>query len=174
MNNQSISSVGSVRDLHNELRGPSSIRPADAGSVERQQEFARLLGRAVDAPASDGSEPAAAPDAAGNRQDRRRAAQDLVSIALVQPILKQLRQSNNAAAPFAPGPMEKQFGTFLDAQYANSLVKSGNFCLVSAVQRWMSERDRAPLTEQQLAPLDRHAASKAHKDVNTASQGAAQ
>jgi len=173
MNDDNTSSIGSVRGLRSDAAGMAAIRPRDADSVERQQDFASLLGRAPDTPARGVGEPAAGESAAGGRSDRGKAARDLVSIALVQPILKQLRQSNNAAAPFAPGPMEKQFGTFLDAQYANSLVKSGNFGLVSAVQRWMSERDRAPASGAALLPLDRQAAAPVRSSADVMSQGAA-
>lgn len=172
MNKDNTSSVGLVRGLRSDASGMPGIRPRDAACAERQQDFARLLGRASDTPSSTGGGPAAGENASGVRSDRGKAARDLVSIALVQPILKQLRQSNNAAAPFAPGPMEKQFGTFLDAQYANSLVKSGNFGLVSAVQRWMSERDRAPVSGAALAPLDRQAAASVRSSADVMSQGA--
>ncbi|MBL0921583.1 MAG: hypothetical protein IBJ10_05575 [Phycisphaerales bacterium] len=63
----------------------------------------------------------------------RQAAADLVSIALVQPTLKMLRESNMAAAPFAPGDSEKTFGAFLDAEYASRITSASRFGLVDAI-----------------------------------------
>lgn len=63
----------------------------------------------------------------------RQAAQELVSIALVQPILKELRDTNQAAGPFAPGAAEKAFGPLLDAAMAKQIVSGQGFDVVDAV-----------------------------------------
>ncbi len=65
----------------------------------------------------------------------REAAEELVSIALIQPILAEMRASNNAAPPFAPGPYEKQFGSLMDAEVSRRLVKAQNFPLVDRLAR---------------------------------------
>lgn len=66
-------------------------------------------------------------------QRAREAAQDFVAIAFVAPVLKQLRDSNNAAPPFAPGAAEKQFGALMDQQVARQVVRATRFPLVDRV-----------------------------------------
>ncbi|MFN0010749.1 MAG: hypothetical protein ACKVS8_03800 [Phycisphaerales bacterium] len=65
----------------------------------------------------------------------RTAAQDFVAIAFVGPVLKGLRDANNAAPPFAPGPAEKQFGALMDQQMARQVVRASHFPLVDRVAR---------------------------------------
>jgi Rod binding domain-containing protein len=48
----------------------------------------------------------------------RRSAENFVAIGLVQPLLKQMRESNHAAPPFAPTDGEKQFQGLADAELA--------------------------------------------------------
>lgn len=72
----------------------------------------------------------------------RAAAVDLVSIALVQPTLKLLRESSMAAAPFAPGDAEKTFGSFLDAEYATKIANASNSGLVDALTERLLNRPR--------------------------------
>lgn len=67
------------------------------------------------------------------RQTPRQAAEEFISMALVQPILAQLRETNQAAGPFAPGDAEKRFGPMLDAEIAHRMVKSAGWGLVDAV-----------------------------------------
>lgn len=61
------------------------------------------------------------------------AAAQLVSTALVQPLLERLRASNQAAPPFAPNQAERSFGALLDTELAQRMTKSGNWPLVDAV-----------------------------------------
>jgi Rod binding domain-containing protein len=61
-------------------------------------------------------------------------ARDFVAMALVQPTLKMMRESNHAPPPFGPGEAEKKFGSMLDAQQARSIVGSKNFPLIDAVR----------------------------------------
>lgn len=65
----------------------------------------------------------------------RTAAEEFVATSLVQPILAQLREQNEAAAPFAPGPAEKMFGPLWDAEIALRIAKAQRFGLVDAVAR---------------------------------------
>lgn len=60
----------------------------------------------------------------------RKAAEDLVSVSLIEPTLKLLRESNNAAAPFAPGEAEKAFGPLLDKAISERVVKASGFGIV--------------------------------------------
>jgi len=73
-------------------------------------------------------------------QDPREAAEELVAITLIQPILAQLRESEMAAEPFAPSEGEKQFGALYDAEIARQMVQSQSFPLVDALARQMRER----------------------------------
>lgn len=70
----------------------------------------------------------------------RTAAQEFVAMALIQPVLKQLRQSNQAAAPFAPGAHEKTFGAMLDSEIAKRIVQAKQFPLVDAVAESLTKR----------------------------------
>jgi Rod binding domain-containing protein len=63
----------------------------------------------------------------------RDGAEQFVSIALVQPLLKQLRESNTAAPPFAPTGAEKQFQSMFDAQIAQGLTRASRFGLVDRI-----------------------------------------
>ena len=72
----------------------------------------------------------------------RRAAEQFVAQALVRPVLAQMRSTSMAAAPFAPGPYEKQFGPMVDNVVAENIVKSKQFGIVDAVARAMT-RDKA-------------------------------
>ncbi len=60
----------------------------------------------------------------------RKAAEDMVSVALIEPTLKILRESNNAAAPFGPGDMEKAFGPLLDQAISERIVRASGFGIV--------------------------------------------
>ena len=77
-------------------------------------------------------DPSATPE-----QRARAAAEQLVSTALVQPIFKKLRDSNNAPAPFGPGKAEKTFGPMLDATLAQRMVTSQRWGLVDSLARRM-------------------------------------
>ncbi|MGD9692854.1 MAG: hypothetical protein AB7G17_05345 [Phycisphaerales bacterium] len=99
--------------------GASGLDPA---LLSGQQSFERILGRKSE---KEGPEAA------------REAAEDFVSIALVLPVLKQMREMNQAAPPFAPGEGEKKFGALLDAEMAARLVRSTRFGIVDAVAERM-------------------------------------
>ncbi len=74
-------------------------------------------------------------------EDRaRHAAEQFVAIALVQPVLKQFRESSNAAPPFAPTQAEKQFQSLADAQLAERLVHAKNFPLVDRLAQSLMDR----------------------------------
>ncbi|MCB9838830.1 MAG: hypothetical protein H6813_05785 [Phycisphaeraceae bacterium] len=74
----------------------------------------------------------------------RQAAQEFIAIALVQPVLAQLRETNQAAAPFAPGDVEKRFGPLLDAEIAHRMVRSSGWGLVDAVESRLTQRLAEP------------------------------
>lgn len=94
--------------------GPS----AAAGLSQRREDFLTALGRRG---AQAGLDPAAR---------ARAAAEDFVSIAFVQPILKEVRQSDKTPPPWGPGPAEKHLRGLLDSATAQSVVRSARFGLV--------------------------------------------
>lgn len=65
----------------------------------------------------------------------RQAAEEFVAQALVKPVLAQLRSTNQATGPFAPGPYEKQLGPLVDNMVAERIVKSQRFPIVEAVEK---------------------------------------
>lgn len=68
-------------------------------------------------------------------QAAREGAQDFVAVTLVQPLLKQLRESNNAAPPFAPSSAERQFRAMMDAQISQRIVRASHFPIVDVIAR---------------------------------------
>ncbi len=72
---------------------------------------------------------------ATNEQKARAAAEEFVATALVKPVLARMREGSQAAAPFAPGPYEKQFGPLIDNEIAKRLVQASRFDVVDAVAR---------------------------------------
>lgn len=72
------------------------------------------------------------PDAEERARDT---AERLVAQTLVLPVLRQVRESNEAAAPFAPGEGEKQFGALLDERIAEDITKAAGFPLVDRLAR---------------------------------------
>lgn len=67
----------------------------------------------------------------------REAAERMVATTLVEPLLKQLRESTNTPPPFGPGPGEKQFRGLGDAFAAREIVRSSRFELVDRLARDM-------------------------------------
>lgn len=94
--------------------------------VERQQTFEAALGQARDLRAS-----AASP---------REAAEQLVAVAFVQPLLKMVRDANRSAPPFAPTPGEKMFGQISDTALSQRLVRASRFPLVDRLERDLQGR----------------------------------
>ncbi len=143
-----VGALGPARDARPAKLVSAPTTTPFSTPADRQREFANLLGRASSTEVGKVAE----------RQKSARqkeAAQDMVAIALVQPILKGLRDGNHAAAPFGPGPAEKQFGGFVDAQWSRSLVRSNNFPLVNAVQRWMGDRSSPAAAPPQPSSIAR-------------------
>ncbi len=103
---------------------PAASRPD--GLIGRQGDFAAVIARSRK---SVDDTPAAKAAAA------REGAQDFVAVTLVQPLLKQLRESNHAAPPFAPSSAELQFRAMMDAQVAQKIVRASSFPIVDVVAR---------------------------------------
>ncbi len=77
-----------------------------------------------------------------DEQLARRSAENFVSMTLIQPLLKQLRSSTNAAPPFAPTDGEKQFQGLMDGELAQRIVRTAQFPLVDRIAKDMMERSR--------------------------------
>jgi len=69
------------------------------------------------------------------------AAEGLVSTTFVEPILKQLRESNNTPPPFGPGKAEKQFSAMLDTKLSDEIVHASNFPLVKRIAAQLLENN---------------------------------
>ena len=63
----------------------------------------------------------------------REKAEDFVAQALVYPMLKEARDSENAWGPFKPGRHEKAFSWLIDERVAKNIVGAKNFPLVDRV-----------------------------------------
>lgn len=79
--------------------------------------------------------------------EAQKAAEEFVSITLVQPILTMLREQTDAAPPFAPGAAEKAFGPLLDAEIASRITHAKGFGLVDVVARDLLKK-QAPADTQ--------------------------
>jgi Rod binding domain-containing protein len=86
---------------------------------------------------------AGAGGSAGGQDKAREAAEEFVSVTFVQPLLKQLRESNHAAAPFAPTQGEKQFRSLADAEIARRIVKASRWGLVDRIASDIGQRSAA-------------------------------
>ena len=117
---------------------PSSAFSAATGSVDsprlpipslssRQVSFSELLGRH-----SGSGDSGLTPE-----QRATAASEQLVSVALVQPLLAQLRATSNAAPPFAPTSAEKQMRSMQDAEVARQITHAARFPLVDRLARRM-------------------------------------
>jgi len=73
-------------------------------------------------------------------QEAKTAAEQLMATTFVAPLLKRVRESNNAAAPFAPTSAEKSLRSLADATLADNIVRKSNWPLVEQLaQRMLSK-----------------------------------
>jgi hypothetical protein len=128
---------------------PTRPTSAGGGLLRAQETFAQSISRADHRPGT--------PDLL---KQARASAEQLVSLALVEPTLKLLRDSNMAAAPFAPTGAEERFGAMLDSQRAADIVQSSNMPLVDRLVQDLLARATAtsasaaaPETASPLDPL---------------------
>lgn len=107
---------------------PWNVGPRGLGSslLKAQRSFAGVLSRAEHRADASGVTP---------EQQAREGAESLVALAFVQPMLKEFREANKAAAPFAPTPAEKQFRALMDAELAQRIVRAADFPLVERLAR---------------------------------------
>lgn len=120
-------------------RPAADLRPTvSRGLLDDQRSFAAVLGRAGVGIPPEGGRRATAQDKA------RDAAEQLVAVGLVQPVLKELRDSNRAAPPFAPGTGERQFRALMDAEVAQRIVRASRFPLVDRLAQELLKRAGQP------------------------------
>jgi Rod binding domain-containing protein len=106
---------------------------------QRQGDFSAMLGRA-----------SAQTEEIAPEERARKSAEQFVALTFVQPLLKQLRESNAAAAPFAPTQGEKQFQGLIDADIAQKLVSKSNFPLVERLTSdLLKAKSRLPGSESE-------------------------
>jgi len=127
------------------LAGPTDARslapvlpdPSDASLplADRQRAFAGILSRASSHSSKQTPE-----------QEARDGAEQFAAITFLQPLLKQLRETNQAAPPFAPSAGEKQMQGMMDAQLAQHIAKAERWPLVDRVARDMlrNQPSKAP------------------------------
>jgi len=135
------------------LLGTGSSALPDSGIASNQSDFSRILGKARD---NRGKDPA---------QVAKETAEEFVSITMIQPLLAQLRSTNQAAAPFAPSSGEKQFQTMLDAHLAQQIVRAKQFPLVDSVARKLLRSGQG--TQDASSP---QTARSSHEQVNGSEQ----
>src|SRR5262249_14926397 len=105
-----VADAGGISGLANRVGDVARIMvsPGGASLPARQEQFSGIM--------------TGAKAGAQTPQERARtAAEQLVATALVQPVLKQLRESNNAAPPFAPNQAERTFRSLFDAAIAQRM-----------------------------------------------------
>ncbi|GAB4383760.1 MAG: hypothetical protein Kow0022_04430 [Phycisphaerales bacterium] len=116
-----------------ETPGPSlsgMTWPAPLQKADEQRSFAELFAteqRRKDAPGPD---------------QARQAAEGLVAMTLVEPFLREARDSRDAEPPFGQTQAERQFGALIDARTAERIVKAWNLPLVDQLARQMREHLR--------------------------------
>ena len=103
-------------------RAELDVSVRDAERLDAGRSFQSMLARPENAPKA-------------TEETAREAAQQLVSVALVQPIFERLRSSSQASAPFGPGQAEKSFGPLLDAELSRRLTTRSNWPLVNEITK---------------------------------------
>lgn len=111
--------------------GPSMLPlPTVRGSSAEQRSFSQIM-------------------ATGNRlrgaseeDAAQEAAQGLVAVTLIEPILREARESRSTEPPFGLTEGEKQFGALMDARTAERIVQAWDMPLVNRLARQMREQTR--------------------------------
>ena len=102
------------------------VRTATNSAAQRQRDFAELLNRELTRPGAGDRTP---------EERARSAAEDFVATSLVEPLLKSVREANEAPAPWGPSDVEKSFGSLMDADRARQIVRSSSFGIVDRLAR---------------------------------------
>ena len=70
----------------------------------------------------------------------RLGAERMVSAALIEPLIREARESSAPTGMFAPGPGEKRFGHLFDRNIADSIAASPGFGGVISIERKLLDR----------------------------------
>lgn len=112
----------------------SGLAPSEqSATADQAQHFAELVERAKKGTTAE---------------EIREAAEQLVSATFIKPILNQIRESNDAAPPFAPTQGEKQFGALMDQRIADEIVKSSRLPIVDRLTRDFAARAGVQLKQE--------------------------
>ena len=121
-----IGALDSTRGLGSMGDGFAAPRMVAGGnSLDEQKAFGEVLGLAR------GTDPDATPEQ--KRADAREAAEKLVARTFIEPLMRSMRESNQAAAPFAPTQAEKQFRGLMDARVAEAVVHRSDMAIVGRI-----------------------------------------
>jgi Rod binding domain-containing protein len=134
---------------------PALPQPLPDGTLAAQNSFQNILGRAL-------GKSSLAPEA-----QARQAAESYIALTFIQPIIKQLRESDHTPPPWGPTQGEKQFGALRDAELAQRIAQAKRFPLVDRVARDLlvkASRQQAADTPAPLAPTDPDAHADADAD----------
>ncbi|MBL4700884.1 MAG: hypothetical protein JKX85_06470 [Phycisphaeraceae bacterium] len=101
----------------------------DAAKASLQGDFASLLNRPATSKGKEMTE--------NQKAEIREAAQQLVSSALILPMLAQIRESSLKSEMFHGGFTEDAFGAQLDTELADKMVAKSNFPIVEAIYQKM-------------------------------------
>lgn len=115
-----------------------SLRPSALRGSEDQQSFQDILGiaRGRTPPAGPGATPEQREAVEARRtQETRRVAEQFVAKAFIEPVLASVRESSQAAPPFAPTPAELQLRSLADARLAQEVVKHARLPIVDRLAR---------------------------------------
>ncbi len=125
--------------LAEKLPTPLGLRDASTTgtATDVQRSFAEVLSIADRMPI----------DQAARTDESRAAAESMVATTLVQPILKQVRESTQAPPPFGPSKAELQFQGLIDAHTAKEIVRSSQFGLVDRLAQDLRSRSASAVTE---------------------------
>jgi hypothetical protein len=107
--------------------GRVGVSASDDARLSDQRLFSDILSQHTGAPRT-------------REEQARKAAEDFVAQALVQPLLARLRESSQAAPPFGPGPGQKAFQGMIDASFSQKLVRNQRWDLVGKIERALLER----------------------------------
>src|SRR5262245_38953074 len=120
-----MAETGGISGLANRVGDMArTMAPPGGALLSKQEQFSGIMTRAK-------------AEAQTPEERARTASEQLVATALVQPVLKQLRETNNAAAPFAPNQAERTFRGLFDAAIAQRMVHAQHWGLVDRLARGM-------------------------------------
>lgn len=105
-------------------------RPTASASTSEQRSFSQIMATGNRSRVKDDEDPA------------QEAAESLVAVTLIEPILREARESRSAEPPFGLTEAEKQFGALMDARTAERIVQSWDMPLVDRLARQMREHTR--------------------------------